>query len=189
MNCSISFTLKWSDFGISDPIQNPGHLPGIQMFWTFWMPSGQVFRYQSNIRPFDNRTASDHSKTGQLNMFRLIVGTYRTVCVEIELDALAVNTLLQSHHVNDIEGTAGSVAFDAAPQASLEEMLGGQGRLFRAYVVCCSKLIQWGLEYRTRSDFGWWMAFGFRMPFCFRMVGHFVFGFRMVRTIRIPNYG
>ena len=139
--------------------------------------------------PFDNRTALDHLKTGQLNMFRLIVGTYRTVCVEIELDALAVNTLLQSHHVNDIEGTAGSVAFDAAPQASLEEMLGGQGRLFRAYVVCCSKLIQWGLEYRTRSDFGWWMAFGFRMPFCFRRVGHFVFGFRMVRTIRIPNYG
>ena len=38
-----------------------------------------------------------------------------------------MNTLLQSHHVNDIEGTAGSVAFDAAPQASLEEMLGGQG--------------------------------------------------------------
>ena len=64
-------------------------------------------------------------------MLRLIAGTYRTVCVEIELDALAVNTLLQSHHVNDIEGTAGSVAFDAAPQASLEEMLGGQGRLFK----------------------------------------------------------
>lgn len=54
-------------------------------------------------------------------------GTFRSVTVEIELDALAVNTLLQSHHVNDIEGTAGSVAFDAMPQASLEEMLGGQG--------------------------------------------------------------
>jgi hypothetical protein len=40
-----------------------------------------------------------------------------------------VNTLLQSHHVNDVEGTAGSVAFDAMPQASLEEMLGGQGTL------------------------------------------------------------
>ncbi len=50
-------------------------------------------------------------------------GAYRSVCVEIELDALAVNTLLQSHHVNDIEGTAGSVAFDVMPQASLEEML------------------------------------------------------------------
>ena len=34
----------------------------------------------------------------------LISGAYRSVCVEIELDALAVNTLLQSHHVHDIEG-------------------------------------------------------------------------------------
>ena len=43
------------------------------------------------------------------------------MCVEIELDALAVNTLLQSHHVNDIEGTAGSVAFDTMPQVSSTE--------------------------------------------------------------------
>ena len=50
-------------------------------------------------------------------------GAYRSVCVEIELDALAVNTLLQSHHVHDIEGTAGSVAFDVMPQSSLEDML------------------------------------------------------------------
>ena len=54
-------------------------------------------------------------------------GAYKTICVELELDALAVNTLLQSAHVHEMEGTAGSVAFDAAPQASLEEMLGGQG--------------------------------------------------------------
>lgn len=54
-------------------------------------------------------------------------GAYRSVCVEIELDALAVNTLLQSHHVHDIEGTAGSVAFDVMPQSSLEEMLTTSG--------------------------------------------------------------
>ena len=30
--------------------------------------------------------------------------------------------------------------------------------------------IQWGLEYRTRSDFGWSTKFGFRMAFGFRMV-------------------
>ena len=60
-------------------------------------------------------------------------GAYKTVCVEIEMDALAVNTLLQSHHVNDIEGTAGSVAFDAAPQSSLEEMLGGHGPSLASY--------------------------------------------------------
>jgi DNA polymerase epsilon subunit 1 len=52
----------------------------------------------------------------------------RTVSVEVELDALAVNTLLQWHNVNDLEGTAGVIAFDTMPQASLEEMLGGQGQ-------------------------------------------------------------
>ena len=55
--------------------------------------------------------------------------------MEIELDALAVNTLLQSHHVNDLEGTAGSVAFDTMPAASLEEMLGGQGQFVNHDVV------------------------------------------------------
>ena len=37
-------------------------------------------------------------------LFFIIPGAYRSVCVEIELDALAVNTLLQSHHVTDVEG-------------------------------------------------------------------------------------
>ena len=57
-------------------------------------------------------------------------GCYKSVCIELELDTLAVNTLLQSHRVNDIEGTDSFVAFDTMPQASLEEMLGGQGILF-----------------------------------------------------------
>jgi len=51
-------------------------------------------------------------------------GCYQTVCVELELDGLAVNTLLQAHHVHDIEGTTATVAFDTLPQASLEEMMG-----------------------------------------------------------------
>jgi DNA polymerase epsilon subunit 1 len=73
----------------------------------------------------DNRLMTE-AEDASLSVVVNTPGTYRTVCVEIEIDALAVNTLLQSHHVNDIEGTAGSVAFDAAPHASLEEMLGGQ---------------------------------------------------------------
>ena len=73
----------------------------------------------------DNRLMTE-AEDASLSVVVNNPGTYQTVCVEIELDALAVNTLLQSHHVNDIEGTAGSVAFDAAPTASLEEMLGGQ---------------------------------------------------------------
>jgi DNA polymerase epsilon subunit 1 len=31
-------------------------------------------------------------------------GCYSSVCIELNIDGLAVNTLLQSHHVNDIEG-------------------------------------------------------------------------------------
>lgn len=61
-------------------------------------------------------------------------GFYQTVCVELELDGLAVDTLLQSHHVNDIEGTTATVAFDNMPQASLDEMLGNnQGPSLASY--------------------------------------------------------
>ncbi|XP_046401826.1 DNA polymerase epsilon catalytic subunit 1 [Ischnura elegans] len=54
-------------------------------------------------------------------------GSYGTVCVELDIDGLAVNTLLQSHHVNDIDGTSSCVSFDTIPQASLEEMMGEGG--------------------------------------------------------------
>lgn len=33
-----------------------------------------------------------------------VPGAYSTICLELEVDALAVNTLLQSHHVHDVEG-------------------------------------------------------------------------------------
>eukprot|EP00057_Strongylocentrotus_purpuratus_P019483 XP_011673957.1 PREDICTED: DNA polymerase epsilon catalytic subunit A [Strongylocentrotus purpuratus] len=39
---------------------------------------------------------------------------------------LAVNTLLQSHQVSELEGAAGSIAFDAIQQTSLEDMVSGQ---------------------------------------------------------------
>ena len=47
--------------------------------------------------------------------------------MELDIDALAVNTLLQAHAVQELEGTAGAVAFDAAPQTSLEELATGGG--------------------------------------------------------------
>ena len=46
-------------------------------------------------------------------------GTYSNICVEMDVDALAVTTLLQSHQVLDVEGTSSSIAFDN-PQASLK---------------------------------------------------------------------
>jgi len=51
-------------------------------------------------------------------------GSYQSVCIELDIDGLAVDTLLQAPHVHDIEGTAATVAFDNMPQASLEEMMG-----------------------------------------------------------------
>lgn len=31
-------------------------------------------------------------------------GAYPSVCVELEVTSLAVNTIIQSHHVNDVDG-------------------------------------------------------------------------------------
>ncbi|XP_060641327.2 DNA polymerase epsilon catalytic subunit A [Anolis sagrei] len=53
-------------------------------------------------------------------------GCYSTVCVELDIQSLAVNTILQSHHVNDMEGAASTcVSFDVIQQASLEDMVTG----------------------------------------------------------------
>ncbi|MEJ1281892.1 polymerase (DNA directed) epsilon [Cricetulus griseus] len=53
-------------------------------------------------------------------------GCYSTVCMELDIQNLAVNTILQSHHINDMEG-AGSmgISFDVIQQASLEDMVTG----------------------------------------------------------------
>lgn len=48
------------------------------------------------------------------------------VCVELDIQNLAVNTILQSHHVNDMEGADSmGISFDVVPQASLEDMITG----------------------------------------------------------------
>nr|XP_023689121.1 DNA polymerase epsilon catalytic subunit A [Paramormyrops kingsleyae]XP_023689122.1 DNA polymerase epsilon catalytic subunit A [Paramormyrops kingsleyae]XP_023689123.1 DNA polymerase epsilon catalytic subunit A [Paramormyrops kingsleyae] len=53
-------------------------------------------------------------------------GCYSTVCMELDLQSLAVNTILQSQHVNDMEGGASlGVSFDVIQQSSLEDMMAG----------------------------------------------------------------
>ncbi|XP_059750084.1 DNA polymerase epsilon catalytic subunit A isoform X1 [Balaenoptera ricei] len=53
-------------------------------------------------------------------------GCYSTVCVELDIQNLAVNTILQSHHVNDMEGADSmGISFDVIQQASLEDMITG----------------------------------------------------------------
>ncbi|XP_048370765.1 DNA polymerase epsilon catalytic subunit A [Sphaerodactylus townsendi] len=53
-------------------------------------------------------------------------GCYSTVCVELDIQSLAVNTILQSHHINDMEGASSMcISFDVVQQASLEDMVTG----------------------------------------------------------------
>ena len=47
-------------------------------------------------------------------------GAYPTCCVQLSLDGLAVNTVLQSQHINDYEGASGtSISFDWVPQVRI----------------------------------------------------------------------
>ena len=50
------------------------------------------------------------------------------------MTGLAINTVLQSHHVNDFEGAdAASVTFDAMPQSNVQEMVtSGHGEEWHA---------------------------------------------------------
>lgn len=52
-------------------------------------------------------------------------GCYEGVCIELDIEALAVTTLLQSSQINETEGTSASIAFDAMPQMSVQDMIGG----------------------------------------------------------------
>eukprot|EP00112_Aurelia_sp_Birch-Aquarium-sp1_P000107 Seg1008.10 transcript_id=Seg1008.10/GoldUCD/mRNA.D3Y31 product="DNA polymerase epsilon catalytic subunit A" protein_id=Seg1008.10/GoldUCD/D3Y31 len=70
----------------------------------------------------DNRLVTESDEGGSIEVNNS--GCYPTICVEISVDGLAVNTVLQSHHVHDAEGGAGTaVSFDSLPQASLEDLM------------------------------------------------------------------
>ncbi|XP_077483057.1 DNA polymerase epsilon catalytic subunit 1 isoform X2 [Amblyomma americanum] len=55
-------------------------------------------------------------------------GAYTSVCVEMDLNGLAVTTILQSQNLTELEGVSASVAFDAGGSAcvSLDSMVGAQ---------------------------------------------------------------
>ncbi|XP_071842244.1 DNA polymerase epsilon catalytic subunit A-like isoform X2 [Apostichopus japonicus] len=72
----------------------------------------------------DNRMVTEFEESNVVELNQS--GFYQTVCIELDMASLAVNTLLQSHHISELEGGAGSIAFDAIPQSSLEEMVTGQ---------------------------------------------------------------
>ncbi|KAI5707044.1 hypothetical protein M8J75_013861 [Diaphorina citri] len=71
----------------------------------------------------DNRMLTEFEESTSMIVNK--PGCYSSVCVSLDVDSLAVNTLLQSHQIHELEGTSGAVSFDAMPQASLEEMVEG----------------------------------------------------------------
>ncbi|CAH1796227.1 unnamed protein product [Owenia fusiformis] len=71
----------------------------------------------------DNRLMTEFEENTSLEINN--EGCYSTICVELDLASIAVNTLLESGHVNDIEG-ASAVSFDN-PQTYIQDMLQGQG--------------------------------------------------------------
>lgn len=71
----------------------------------------------------DNRMLMDSEESSSMLVNN--EGCYTSYCIELEIDALPVTTLLQSHHIHDFEGTSAGVAFDQIPQASLEEIMDG----------------------------------------------------------------
>ncbi|XP_017560564.1 DNA polymerase epsilon catalytic subunit A [Pygocentrus nattereri] len=72
----------------------------------------------------DSRLVMESDERGSVEIN--IQGCFSTVCVELDIQSLAVNTILQSQHVNDMEGGASlGVSFDVIQHASLEEMMSG----------------------------------------------------------------
>ncbi|KAF4531720.1 hypothetical protein B566_EDAN008933 [Ephemera danica] len=51
-------------------------------------------------------------------------GCYSNVCVELLVDALAVDALIQSERINNVEGTSSSVAFDRAQPMNVSTLAG-----------------------------------------------------------------
>ncbi|XP_048254478.1 DNA polymerase epsilon catalytic subunit A-like isoform X1 [Haliotis rufescens] len=72
----------------------------------------------------DNRLCMELEESSSVEVNN--IGCYPTVCVELDIASLAVNTIIESAHVNDQEG-ASAVSFDTMPQTSLEDMMQGQG--------------------------------------------------------------
>lgn len=73
----------------------------------------------------DNRLSIATEESGNIEVNN--PGCYPTVCIELSIDCFAVNTVLQSAHINDFEGgSVVGVSFDSLPQASLEELVQGR---------------------------------------------------------------
>ncbi|KAK3734408.1 hypothetical protein QZH41_010067, partial [Actinostola sp. cb2023] len=116
-NLPMDATLFAADLFYSRHLQKHGHL--------LWMsPTNRPDL--GGKEEDDNRLSLMTDEAGSMEFNS--PGCFPTVCVELSIDGLAVNTILQSAHINDFEGASGTgISFDNIPQASLEELVqGGQ---------------------------------------------------------------
>lgn len=66
----------------------------------------------------DNRLLTDFEESSSCAANN--PGTYSSVCVQLDVDRLAVNALLQYHHIHDIDGTSAFVAFHNQQRPSVQ---------------------------------------------------------------------
>ena len=71
----------------------------------------------------DNRLMTDMNEDVGLEINE--PGRYSSVCVQFNLQNLAVNAVLQSNHINDAEGASGDgISFDSIAHTSLDDIVG-----------------------------------------------------------------
>lgn len=66
----------------------------------------------------DNRLLTDFEESSSCAANNS--GTYSSVCVQLDVESLAVNALLQYHHIHDIDGTSTFVAFHNQQRPSVQ---------------------------------------------------------------------
>ncbi|XP_030759546.1 DNA polymerase epsilon catalytic subunit A [Sitophilus oryzae] len=111
-----------------------------------------------------------------------VPGWYSSVCVALDIDCLAINTLLQSHHVTDIEGTSNATAFDTNQGVSIDEMLSGNSALIYNESGRCAEAFR---ILRTMAG-GWMRDISlYRNPYADYQVIHF---YRWLRSSKSLLY-
>ncbi|XP_023213231.1 DNA polymerase epsilon catalytic subunit A-like isoform X2 [Centruroides sculpturatus] len=120
---------------------------GTDLFYARYLQKQNYILFCSpNDRPdLGGKEADDHRLLAEAESTSLIeinkAGGYSSVCIELEIEGLAVNALLQCQNLTETEGVNATIAFDAAPIMSLEDMMVGHGTSLASYdetVLCAA---------------------------------------------------
>ncbi|KAM9259918.1 LOW QUALITY PROTEIN: DNA polymerase epsilon catalytic subunit A [Cariama cristata] len=111
-----------------------GNLPddistfGSDLFFSRHRRHNHLLWLSPTVRPVGGKEADDNRLVMEFDeraSVEINNRCYSTVCLELDIQSLG-NTVLQSHHINDMEGGSSmSISFDMIQQASLEDMVTG----------------------------------------------------------------